>query len=153
MTTQIQQNLEKLYEEDYVLWIDETIAQLQKRDVDNLDWNHLIEEMEALGSEQRHKVNSYLLQLLIHLLLYQYWESEKDRCRKGWEDEIDNFRVQLEFLWESKILYNYFLTRIDNVYLKARRRAIKKTQLSPDVFPEQCPFSIEQLIKAEFFPD
>ena len=91
-------NLAELYEQDYYLWLEKTIKQLQNRDIENLDWEHLIEEIEALGNEQRRKVSSYLRQLLIHLLLYQYWEQERPYCSKGWQDEIDNFRYELERL-------------------------------------------------------
>ena len=57
-----------LYEQDYVEWLDVTLQQLQNRDLKHLDWTNLIEEVEALGSEQRHKVESYLIQLLKHWL-------------------------------------------------------------------------------------
>ena len=38
-----------LYEKDYVEWLDLTLAQLQNHDLEDLDWTHLIEEVEALG--------------------------------------------------------------------------------------------------------
>lgn len=141
-----------LYEEDYVEWLDVTLAQLQNRDFQNLDWEHLIEEVEALGREQRHKVESYSLKLLIHLLLYQYWQTEKDWSGKGWEKEIDNFRLELEILLESKVLYNYLLTVLDKNYQKARKNAIRKSQLSADIFPLNCPYSVEQLLDADWLP-
>lgn len=144
---------EKLYEEDYVCWLDETVEQLRKKDIENLDWEHLIEEIEGLGNEQRRKVDSYLRQLLIHLLLYQYWISEKERCAKGWEDEIANFRDELEDLFNSKTLYNYGLEQVDEVYRKAKRRAIQKTGLSSEQFPNQCPFTTKQILDFYFLPD
>lgn len=151
--TKLGLNIQQLYKQDFVLWVDETVKQLQNQDVENLDWHHLIEEIKGLGSEQRHKVDSYLLQLLIHLLLYQYWEEQKQWCQKGWKDEIDNFRVQLEILFASKTLYNYFDERIQEIYPKARRRAIIKTELPKDIFPEYCPFTTEELLNCEFFPE
>jgi hypothetical protein len=56
-----------LYEEDYVEWLEVTLKQLQSRDLGKLDWQHLIEEIEGLGREQKNKVESYLRQLLKHL--------------------------------------------------------------------------------------
>ncbi|MFM6071925.1 MAG: DUF29 family protein, partial [Dolichospermum sp.] len=81
----------QIYEQDYPEWLDITLNQLQNRDLENVDWEHLIEEITALGNEQRRKVESYLLRLLIHLLLYNYWSSEKHCSGRGWEKEIDNF--------------------------------------------------------------
>jgi hypothetical protein len=142
-----------LYETDYMLWVETTLEQIKHRQIDKLDWDNLAEEIESLGIEFRHKVDSYLKQLLIHLLLYQYWTSEREFCGEGWRDELDNFRDELDTLFESKTLYNFFLTRIDLIYPKARKRAIKKTGLSPNCFPEQCPFSISELLDSDFYPE
>jgi hypothetical protein len=153
MTPQLEQGIRKLYQEDYALWIEKTVQQLRHKEVENLDWEHLVEEIEDLGRELKHKVDSYLKQLLIHLLLYQYWTQEKERCGVGWRGEINNFRDELEWLFESKTLYNYFLGRIEVVYGKARKQTILKTQLPSALFPEQCPFSVEQILDSEFFPN
>ena len=65
-----------------------------------------MEEVEDLGRAQKNKLESYLRQLLKHLLLYQYWESERDYCEQGWIEEIDNFRAELEILVRSKTFKN-----------------------------------------------
>ncbi|ARI81735.1 DUF29 domain-containing protein [Microcystis sp. LEGE 00066] len=141
-----------LYEQDYPAWLEETAKQLRQRQTDVLDWEHLGEEIEALGNEQRHKVDSYLLKLLIHLLLYQYWPEERERCARGWQDEIGNFRVELELLLESKTLYNHFLTRIAVIYPKAVKRVRQKSQLPAAIFAESCPYSPEQILDSDFLP-
>lgn len=141
-----------LYEKDYVEWLEVTLNQLQSRDLKHLDWPHLIEEVEALGSEQRHNVESYCVKLLIHLLLYQYWPSEKVWCGKGWEKEIDNFRLELDLLLESKVLCNHLSTVVEKNYQKARKNAIRKSQLSPDIFPQNCPYTLEQILDSDWLP-
>jgi hypothetical protein len=139
-----------LYEQDYVEWLDVTLQQLQNRDIKHLDWTNLIEEVEALGSEQRHKVESYLRQLLKHLLLYQYWESEKLYCAKDWLEEIDNFRNELEILLRSKTLSNYAFSILETSYQRARRSAKTKSDLN--IFPATCPYSMEQILDPDWFP-
>lgn len=37
--------LKHLYEKDFQLWLQQTIEQLQQRDFDDLDVEHLIEEL------------------------------------------------------------------------------------------------------------
>ncbi|GFE70145.1 DUF29 domain-containing protein [Chroococcus sp. FPU101] len=143
----------QLYEQDYMLWIEATTNQLKSKDFDHLDLEHLIEEVESLGIEQRHKVDSYLRQLLLHLLIYQYWTQEKAYCAREWRGEITNFRNELETLFESRTLYNYFLEKIDLIYLKARRQAMIKTDLPTTTFPEKCPYTPEDIMNFNFFPE
>ena len=139
-----------LYERDYVEWLDVTIEQLQNRDLKHLDWTNLMEEVEALGSEQRHKAESYLIQLLKHLLLYQYWESEKLYCAKDWLEEIDNSRNKLEILLRSKTLYNHLVFILETSYQRARRSSKTKSDLN--IFPVNCPYSMEQILDPDWFP-
>ena len=42
-----------LYEQDILLWSEETVAKLKARDFDHLDIENLIEEVEALGISQK----------------------------------------------------------------------------------------------------
>ncbi|MBD2654465.1 DUF29 domain-containing protein [Synechocystis sp. FACHB-383] len=150
MTSQI--STKNLYESDYVAWLDATLIQLKNHDVQYLDWKNLTEEIEALGREQRHKVESYLLRLLIHLLIYQYWHSEKSWSGNGWEKEIDNFRLELDLLLESEVLANHLTMILEKDYQKARKSAIRKSKLSPDTFPLRCPYTIEQILDPDWLP-
>jgi hypothetical protein len=151
MTTQFRTEIEQLYDQDYALWLEQTAQQLRDRNVDVLDWQHLLEEIEDLGRSQKNAVESYLRQLLKHLLLYEYWLEQRNYCGEGWADEIDNFRNELEILLRSKTLYNFAESIFEATYEKARRSAIKKTKL--DVFPDQCPYSLEQVLALEFLPE
>ena len=56
-------------------------------------------------------------------------------------------------LAQSKTLYNYFLSRIDLIYLRARRGVIQKTQFDSSIFPEKCPFSESKLLDFNFYPE
>ena len=142
-----------LYDTDFYLWIDQQANYLKKQDILNLDWQNLTEELESLGREQKHKVDSYLKQVLIHLLLYKYWNTEKDYCAAGWEEEITNFRDELEWLLESRSLYNYCIEKMEIIYLKARQRVIKKTGLPPSLIPLECPFEFSQIFDVNYLPN
>lgn len=45
--THARQSLSSIYEEDYQQWLDHTVLLLKNRQVDSLDYEHLIEELEA----------------------------------------------------------------------------------------------------------
>ena len=158
MTTNL--STQTLYDQDYYLWLENTVEQLrlckahcrrQSQEFKQLDLDNLIEEIESLGREQKHKVESYLRQLLKHLLLYQYWEAEKAYCTTGWASEIDNFRAELEILLRSRTLYNFLVSILEPTYAKARRAACLKSQLQ--IFPKSCPYTIEQILNPDWFPD
>ncbi|MEB3120982.1 MAG: DUF29 family protein, partial [Snowella sp.] len=111
-------------------------------------------EIEGLGIALHHKIDSYLRQLLIHLLLYQYWTTEREKNGSDWRNKIIDLQDELESLLEqSKILSNYFLFRIDLIYLRARRGVIQKTQLDSSIFPEKCLFSESELLDFNFYPE
>lgn len=129
-----------------------TLTQLKQQQFSVIDWANLIEEIEELGREQRHKVESYLLRLLIHLLLYEHWQAERPWSGKGWEKEIDNFRLELDSLLESQVLHNHFETVLPKNYAKARKLAIKKSHLSPTIFPEVCPYTLGQILDFGWLP-
>ena len=71
--------LKTLYETDYMLWLEITLEQIKNRQIDQIDWDNLAEEIEELRIALHHKIDSYLRQLLIHLLLYQYWTTEREK--------------------------------------------------------------------------
>ena len=89
-------DLKQLYETEYDRWLIKTIELLGNRQLEWLDYDNLIEELEALGRSEKSAVKSLLLQIIIHLMLYQFWQAERDRNANHWAGEIITFRVQLE---------------------------------------------------------
>ncbi|MCZ8202938.1 MAG: DUF29 family protein [Microcystis sp. LE19-55.1A] len=61
------EELKQLYDQDFVLWIERTTEQIRRGEMKNLDWEHLLTEIEDLGREQRNQVESYLIQTVKHL--------------------------------------------------------------------------------------
>ena len=90
-------DLKQLYETDDVQWLAETVELIKHRQFENLDLENLIEELEDLGSEKKNAVVSLLDQVIRHLLLLEYWESEVVYNGTHWKGEIYNFRLQLYF--------------------------------------------------------
>ena len=72
-----------LYEQDIVLWVEDTAAKLKARDFANVDLENLIEEVEDLGRSQKTELLSRLTRLLEHLLKRLYVNSPQDY--RGWE--------------------------------------------------------------------
>ncbi len=143
-------DLKELYETEYDRWLSEMVRLLKNRQLDKLDYENLIEELEALGRSERSAVKSLLLQIIIHLMLYQFWQSERERNANHWAGEIIIFRVQLEDRLTTN-LRNYLEKELPKIYQNALLIVQKKTQLNS--LPEQCPYSLQQLLDKNWFPN
>jgi hypothetical protein len=142
--------LKQLYEKEYDRWLTETIELLKNRQFDRVDYEHLIEELEALGQSEKSAVKSLILQILIHLLLYEFWTTERARKGNHWAGEIITLRVQLEDKLTTNL--NKFLElELDNIYQNARLIAEKKTGLKN--LPIICSYSLTQILEKQWFPD
>ncbi|MFM6438762.1 MAG: DUF29 domain-containing protein, partial [Microcystis panniformis] len=71
-------DLKQLYEIDDYQWLEENVSLLRNHQFQQLDLEHLIEELEDLGKEKKNAVASFLEQVIRHLLLLQYWTKEAE---------------------------------------------------------------------------
>ncbi|EAZ92600.1 DUF29 domain-containing protein [Crocosphaera chwakensis] len=141
--------LKELYEIDDYLWIEETVKLLKGKRFEELDLDNLIEELEDLGSEKRHKVESLLEQIIRHLLLLEYWHNEYERNYRHWQAEIVGFRNQLSDRMTTNF-YNYLEENLPKIYRKAHKYVQVKSGL--DTFPQDCPYSLQQLLDEDWLP-
>jgi hypothetical protein len=136
-------SLKRLYEDDYALWLEKNIQLLASRQLKNLDYENLIEELESLGRGERKTAESLVKQLLIHLLLYEYWTNEQARNSAHWRLEIATFRDQLSDELKSKTIYNHVVEYLEPLY----KRAVKLAALKSGVnLPISCPYTVEQIL-------
>ncbi|QUS61701.1 DUF29 domain-containing protein [Synechocystis sp. PCC 7338] len=142
-----------LYNTDYNLWVLETVAKLKNKDLDDLDWENLIEEIEDLSRRDKHKLQSLLNHIFEHLLLIVYWQAELVRNQEHWEREILNFRLQfLQVLEDSPSLRNYARDYLAEGYKRGRKLAAKHSQLPLSTFPEHPITTLEQAIDEDWLP-
>lgn len=143
------QSLSSIYEEDYQQWLDETVLLLKNRQVDSLDYEHLIEELEALGREQKNAVESLVIQVIQHLLFYQYWSSQREDNQRHWRGELIGFRTQLELRLTTN-LRNHLSNRLDYLYSKAKKMAEVKTDLK---LPSENPYTLADILDEDWLPE
>jgi len=93
----------RLYEEDFVRWTEEQSSALREaaRFGTNLplDWENLAEEIESLGSSQRHELRSRIAVILEHLLKLEH--SPTTDPRRGWMETIARERLEIEILLDD----------------------------------------------------
>ncbi|MFO0054863.1 MAG: DUF29 domain-containing protein, partial [Dolichospermum sp.] len=127
--------LQKLYEIDDYLWLEETIKLLKAKNLENLDLENLIEELESLGRNDLNKVRSLLRQIIIHILLLEYWHDEYDRNHRHWQAEIIAFRDDLNNSLTTT-LKNKLVQELDHIYNVALKVVVQKTGLASNLFPD-----------------
>ena len=133
------------YDRDLSLWAKDTAQLLRERCWDAIDWEHLIEEVEDLGKSERSAIGSQMERIMVHLLKWQY---QPQRRSDSWLDSINDGRSQIRRkLEDSPSLRNYPEQVLAKEYTRARREAARQTGLEISIFPELCPYGIEQVIE------
>ncbi len=142
-------SLAKLYECDFNLWVEATAHLLREGRLMELDVVNLLEEVESMGNNDKHALDSNLVVVLLHLLKWKYQPSKRTR---SWEKSIAEHRRRIRKIFQgSPSLRNYFQQTFDECYLDARKQAKIETRLSLETFPINSPFTSEQVLDEDFF--
>lgn len=141
----------QLYETDFVEWLGRASELLKQGLFNELDVENLIEEVEDLGRSQKQALRSNLRVLLMHLLKWQY---QAENRSNSWTSTIDEHRDRIHDLIEdSPSLKNQLLEVLGTTYEKARKRAFRETGLEINTFPTECPYTLEQVLDDDFWPE
>ena len=139
-----------VYESDYLLWTQETIAKLKAKDFDHVDFESLIEEIEDLGRSYRDELESRLDILLSHILKRLYVPLVNDY--NGWERTIREQRKQIRRrLEKSPSLKNYLSEIFDKIWQDALKE-VREDYPQHD-FPDLWQFDrdIDTLLNGHFW--
>ena len=136
------------YDADLYEWTREQADSLRRRAVNEIDWDNVAEEIETLGSSDRHEIRSRLENLILHLLKWSY---QPERRCGSWEGSIYEARVRLEdLLEESPSLTSLPAEHLPKAYERARKKALRETGLLR--LPEICPWTIDEILAEDFLP-
>ena len=115
-----------LYDSDFDLWIEQTIQQLKDRQFEQLDVEHLIEELQDLGKSEKRALESNLMVLLAHLLKLKIQGDAPETMTGSWYDSINEHRQRVQTsLRDTPSLNPYLSTAVSSVYPDARQLAIR----------------------------
>ena len=139
------------YQQDFYSWVYTQAQLLREKKFDQVDWEHLIEEVEDLGRSEYRAFVSALEQLTLHLLKWQY---EKELRSPSWRHSIDKQRIKIERILEDNPgLKKRIEEAIVQGYKYGRKGAIKETFLKEHIFPSACPYTWLELSDDNFLPD
>jgi len=138
-----------LYETDLYQWTRAQADALRRRAANEIDWGNVAEEIESLGTSQRHEIRSRLKILLVHLLTWKY---QPEHRSASWRSSIDGARDEIASLIEdSPSLRAFPGEALAKAYTAAvRDREVRQMELYH--LPEACPWTIEQVLADDFLP-
>jgi hypothetical protein len=140
-----------LYEQDFNLWLEETVNLLKTRQLSLIDYENLIEEIESMGKRDKKALESNLEQILMHLLKWQY---QKNKRSNSWRYSIIEHRNRLKKDFrDSPSLKPYFDDVLEDCYQTAREFASEQTGLDIKTFPIDIPFTKEQILSSNYLPE
>jgi len=140
----------RLYETDFYGWIQQQAGVLKAGSFASLDLDNLIEEIESMGKSHQRALESRLEILLIHLLKWQY---QPTRRTPGWAHTIREQRRRIAgHLKKNPSLAPRIPEVFDEAYDYAVPAASAETGMKETVFPKQCPWSFEQTMDEDFWP-
>jgi hypothetical protein len=140
------------YDADFYTWTREQTEALRRKDWAALDVDHLAEEIADLGQSIENAIESHLERLLLHLLKYRYDPAQ--RPRRGWRLTIRHARREIaRRLRKNPGLQHHPERYLAEAYRHARADAPDAMRLPPATFPEACPWAVEQVLDADFWPE
>ena len=137
------------YDTDFYAWTQAQAAAIRAKAWAALDIEHLAEEIESLGHSDRESIENRLQTLLTHLLKWRYDPATEPR--RGWRITIRNARKGIAKKAQASLKY-YPEQYLAEAYSDAREDAADETDLPLAMFPEVCPWPIEQVLAADFWP-
>jgi len=139
------------YGEDLFAWTQEQAAMLRARDVDGIDWEHLAEEIDAVGGRDRRKLESRLCVILLHLLK---WQAQPALRGASWRKSLRTQRREIrKLLQQSPSLRPQVPDLIRAAYPDAVKDAVDETGRPPATFPGTCPYTPEEVMDEGYLPD
>lgn len=140
------------YETDVVAWAKEQAGFVRSGRFDQLDLEHIAEEIEDVGKNEQRELASRMAVLLAHLLK---WEHQPARRSKSWQYTLTTQRKEVAYvISEAPSLRTKFSDErwLDIVWSKAKSQAESETGLDIDTFPEVCPWPISDVLSEDWLP-
>lgn len=140
-----------LYDTDFHAWANEQAALLRAGKLAQADVENIAEEIESIARAETRELVSRLEALFAQLLR---WHKQPVLRSRHFELLIEQMRLRVEdHLAESPSL----LSRMNEVIPRSYRYAVyevaRETDQDLDAFPAECPFSFDEAMHPEFWPD
>lgn len=148
-----------LYDEDFYAWTRHQARALRRlkalRLNEDVDLDHLAQEIRDLASEQLFALQSQTERLIEHLLKLQY--SRHEEPRRQWMISVNNARSEIERRLTASLRRRLEVS-LPKLYAHARRNAVLALEDHDEAdaaaaLPSKCPYPLDPLLDGEWLPE
>ena len=151
ISTESTDDKRSLYERDYYTWALQQARALKERRLEELDWENLSDEVESLAKTERRELRSRLKVLLEHLIK---WQFQPQRRTRSWRATVAVQRLEIrEHLGENPGLRPSVTEVMAQAYRAAHLDVTGRFLRRSDPPPDSCPWTFEQIMDEQFWPD
>jgi hypothetical protein len=135
------------YDTDFVAWADETAALVRAGRLNEVDLEHIAEEIEGLSGAQRKAVLSQLHRMMKHLIKQKI---QPERDGRSWRVSLRSARNEiLDDVRISPSLLRHLRENLDLVYSRALEDALDETGMPDTAAGASCPWTLDELLHGE----
>jgi Domain of unknown function DUF29 len=140
-----------LYDHDFYAWANEQAALLRAGKLDQADIENIAEEIESMGRSEKRELINRLTVLLLPLLKGQFQPGLRGN---SWRLSVEEQRYRLaDHMADNPSLKPKLGEAIRDAYRLALIEAERDTGLARKTFPPTCPYSFENAMDQDFWPE
>ena len=140
-----------LYDRDFYAWANEQAALLRAGRLTEADIENIAEEIDSIGRGEKGEVINRLAVLLSHLLKWQFQPAFRGN---SWRLTIEEQRNRVDdHLGDNPSLKSQLDQALRTAYRSAANEASIETGFARSTFPADCPYSYEQIMNPDFWPE
>lgn len=145
-----------LYEEDIYAWSQHQAAVLRRMAADgaalpnDLDLEHVAEEIEDVGNEQRFGAESDLLQAFIHMI--KLVALPEDQSARHWTKETRAFLFNAARRYRPSMRRDFDHEKLWSNACRLAVEDLRDDGHAAPPLPKECPFALEELVGGEADP-
>jgi hypothetical protein len=138
-----------LYDRDVLAWSEHQATLLRRaargERVNDIDWAHVVEEIEDVGLSELNAVHAYLRQIVVHLLRLHGWPT-LGACRH-WRSEIVAFQTDAQRRFAPSMRQRIDL---EAIYARAllQIQPLRYGGTPARAAPATCPVTLDDLLTA-----
>jgi uncharacterized protein DUF29 len=140
-----------LYDRDFYAWANEQAALLRAGRLTEADIENIAEEIDSIGRDEKRELINRLAVLLSHLLKWQFQPAFRGN---SWRLTIEEQRNRVDdHLGDNPSLKSQLDQALRTAYRSAANEASIETGFARSTFPAECPYTYEQIMNPDFWPE